>query len=112
MKKLAVCGATGTQGGSVIEVMKDSAGWELYGFSRDSSGDKAQNLQSAGVNMSVADLENFDSLVNVFRKADCVFGMTQPWIQKYTKCNTDAVYLFQECDAHVYLNRQRRPLRL
>jgi uncharacterized protein YbjT (DUF2867 family) len=79
MKKMVVCGATGTQGGSVIEVMKDLEGWELYGFSRDPSSDKALKIQSAGVNMSVADLESYNSLLNAFRDADCVFGMTQPW---------------------------------
>jgi uncharacterized protein YbjT (DUF2867 family) len=90
MKKLVVCGATGTQGGSVIEVMKDSKGWELYGFSRDSNSEGAQNLQSAGVHLSWAHLESYHSLIKVFRDADGVFGMTQPWNIKYTKCDTNA----------------------
>lgn len=90
MKKLVVCGATGTQGGSVIDMMKDSEGWELCGFTRNSNGDKAQNLESAGFHMRWADLESYYSLIKVFRDADCVFGMTQPWNHKYTKCDTNA----------------------
>jgi uncharacterized protein YbjT (DUF2867 family) len=90
MKKLVVCGSTGTQGGSLIEVMKDMKDWELSGFSRNINNDKVQSFKLKGVTMSKADFEDLDSLIKVFQGADCVFGITQPWNRSYTKCDTKA----------------------
>ena len=90
MKKLVVCGSTGTQGGSLIEVMKDLEGWEIFGFTRDMKSEQAKALISQGITMGEADLEDYGSLVKVIEGADCVFGITQPWNKSYTKVNTDA----------------------
>ena len=88
MKRLVVCGATGKQGGSLVEAMRDLEGWELCGFSRDVDSNRAKNLKSKGIEVHRADLEDLDSLIEVFRGADCVFGVTQPWNKAYTKCDT------------------------
>jgi len=90
MKKLVVCGSTGTQGGSLIEVMKDIEGWDIFGFTRDMKSEQAKALISQGTTMGEADLEDNSSLVKVIEGADCVFGITQPWNKSYTKVNTDA----------------------
>jgi len=89
MKKLAVCGATGTQGGSLIEVMKDLNDWELHAFSRHTNSDGATSLKNKGANVYQADLLDLESLIEVFNGADCVFGVTQPWNKSYTKCDTN-----------------------
>jgi uncharacterized protein YbjT (DUF2867 family) len=90
MKRLVVCGATGKQGGSLVEAMKDLGGWELCAFSRDINSDGAKNLKSRGIEVARADLEDLDSLIQVFKGADCVFGVTQPWNKAYTKCDTQS----------------------
>ena len=88
MKRLVVCGATGKQGGSVIEAMKGLEGWQIRAFSRDTNSDGAKNLKSKGIEVDRADLEDVDSLIRVFKGADGVFGVTQPWNKAYTKCDT------------------------
>jgi uncharacterized protein YbjT (DUF2867 family) len=88
MKRLVVCGATGRQGGSVIEAMKGLEGWQLHAFSRDTNSDGARDLKSKEIEVDRADLEDLDSLIRVFKGADCVFGVTQPWNKAYTKCDT------------------------
>jgi uncharacterized protein YbjT (DUF2867 family) len=37
-----------------------------------------------------ADLEEKSSLIEAFREARCVFGVTQPWSSDYKTCNPDA----------------------
>lgn len=90
MRKLVVCGATGTQGGNVIEAMRDQDEWELHAFSRDPNSAKVKKLQNDGVKVSQADLLDLDSLIKIFDSTDCVFGVTQPWNKAYTKCDTQA----------------------
>lgn len=90
MKRLVVCGATCKQGGSLLEAMKDLEEWELGGFSRDIDSDGAKILKSKRIEVNRADLEDLDSLIEVFKGADCIFGVTQPWNKAYTKCDTQA----------------------
>ncbi len=88
MKKLVVCGSTGTQGGSVIEVMKDVPDWKIVGFSRDVKNERAKELEDSGVEMHEGDLEDLNSLLKLFDGAQGVFGLTQPWNKSYTKADT------------------------
>ncbi|MCP4750953.1 MAG: NmrA family NAD(P)-binding protein, partial [Proteobacteria bacterium] len=89
MKRLIICGSTGTQGGAVLDAMKDRDNWELIGFSRDLEQPKIQELTSRGLKMLEGDLADLDSLVKAFEGADAVFGLTQPWNKGYTKVDTD-----------------------
>jgi len=90
MKTLVVCGATGSQGGSVIQVMKDLPEWKIKAFSRNPDSDESKRLSGQGISVSRADLLDLASLINAFNGADCVFGITQPWNQSYTKCDVAA----------------------
>jgi uncharacterized protein YbjT (DUF2867 family) len=88
MKKLVICGATGTQGGAVFEAMKNNRNWELFGFSRNLKQKRVEELRSQGLTMLEGDLAELDSLEKVFDGADSVFGLTQPWNKQYTKVDT------------------------
>ncbi len=89
MKKLVICGATGTQGGAVFDVMKNAENWELIGFSRSPDKTTVENFKSQGLTLLQGDLASLDSLIKVFEGADYVFGITQPWNKTYTKVDTD-----------------------
>lgn len=89
MKKLAICGVTGTQGGAVFDAMKNSEDWELIGFTRNLEQPKVSDLSSQELQMVKGDLADLDSLERAFEGAECVFGLTQPWNKSYTKVDTD-----------------------
>jgi uncharacterized protein YbjT (DUF2867 family) len=89
MRKVIVCGSTGTQGGAVFAAMKDSEEIELTGFTRDLSQARVAYLRSQGLSMLEGDLADLDSLQRAFEGADGVFGLTQPWNKAYTKVDTD-----------------------
>lgn len=88
MKKLVICGSTGSQGGAVAELMKNDGNFQLIGFSRNLNQPKVSELQSSGLSMIEGDLADLSSLKSVFNGADCVFGITQPWNRNYTKVDT------------------------
>jgi uncharacterized protein YbjT (DUF2867 family) len=89
MKKLIICGSTGTQGGAVFDAMKSAEDWELVGFSRNMDNPNIDTLTSQGLVMLKGDLADLTSLTKAFEGADCVFGLTQPWNKAYTKVDTD-----------------------
>ena len=89
MRRLVICGSTGTQGGAVFEAMKNVEDLELVGFTRDLSQSKVEELKSQGLKMLAGDLADLNSLQKAFEGADWVFGLTQPWNRSYTKVDTD-----------------------
>ncbi|KAI8318763.1 NAD(P)-binding protein [Martensiomyces pterosporus] len=97
-KLIAVTGATGLQGGSVLAALHASGKYRLRAISRDPAGDKAQELQGKypGVEWVGADLDNFGSLQEALKGVDAVFGVTQffqPAIaQRISKGNEDAEF--------------------
>lgn len=82
---MVVCGATGQQGGAVVECLLRGARHRVVGFSRDPSGAAAAKLKDRGVAVERADLADRASLQRVFEGAAAVFGVTQPWSQGYKK---------------------------
>lgn len=80
-KILAVFGATGMQGGSVINhVLNDpqlSQQYTLRGITRDTNSDKAQTLKSKGVEVVAGDGTNLSSLSPALKGAQTVF-ITHP----------------------------------
>ncbi len=88
MKKIAICGITGKQGGAVYEALKNSEGWVPVGFSRSLEQPRVKELQAEGVCMLTGDLTDLASLESAFEGAECVFGLTQPWNKGYTKVDT------------------------
>lgn len=88
-KKIAVCGATGLQGGSVIRGLLKGSGWSITGLSRSPDSPSAQALKDLDVDVVKADLEDKASLIEAFKDVENVFGVTQPWSSDYRKCNPE-----------------------
>ncbi len=60
---IAVFGATGNQGGSVVrELLKSPAKWKVVGLTRNPSSDKAKKLASQGVDVVECDADKLDSV--------------------------------------------------
>ena len=90
VKKIVVCGATGSQGGAVVNSLLARDGYDLIAFSRQPSSPKSQALQDRGVKVYQGDLLDGDFLREIFAGADGVFGMTQPWSPDYSQCDIEA----------------------
>src|SRR5690349_8265481 len=80
-KIIAVCGATGAQGGGLARAIQaDSSGeFGLRVVTRDPSKDAAQAFASAGVDVVRADLHDEDSLVQAFEGAYGAYCLTNFW---------------------------------
>ncbi|TSJ42625.1 NmrA/HSCARG family protein [Mucilaginibacter corticis] len=91
MKKgiIVVCGATGNQGGAVSRSLLADGKWHVIAITRDINSEKAKKLEELGAEIRFADLEDEASLINVFKNAYGVFGVTQPWAPDYSKCYQD-----------------------
>jgi hypothetical protein len=80
---LTIFGATGNQGGNVIDtILSDPAlaqKYHLRGITRDPSSRKSQALASKGVELVKADLTNTSSIEAAVRGAHGVFAMTDYW---------------------------------
>jgi uncharacterized protein YbjT (DUF2867 family) len=87
---IVVCGATGQQGGAVIDALLASNQGPIRGLTRNLSGSSARALQTRGVEMVEADLGNAQSLEMAFQGAKTVFAVTQPWSSDYKKASPRA----------------------
>lgn len=68
MSKLAVVvGATGTQGGSVVQAFLESGRYQVRGLTRNTNGIKARELGAQGVEVVRADLNDVESLISAFK---------------------------------------------
>ncbi|CAG9998523.1 unnamed protein product [Clonostachys byssicola] len=78
--KSAVFGATGAQGGSVVDTFlkeaKLSSEWTVRAVTRDVTSNRAQALTSQGVQVVAADLNDKASLLAAVTGASAVFAMT------------------------------------
>ncbi|KAJ2341209.1 hypothetical protein GGF43_006221, partial [Coemansia sp. RSA 2618] len=77
-KLVAIVGATGLQGGSVLKTLYASGKYKIRALTRSKSSDKATALveKYPGIELAEADLDNVESLRQAFSGADIVFGMT------------------------------------
>ena len=89
MKTIAVCGATGQQGGATIEALMKRKHWDLVALSRNPESAGARALKEKGITVVKADLLDRESLARAFRKATMVFGVTQPFSPDYKKSNPE-----------------------
>lgn len=83
LKVLTVFGATGTQGGSVVDIflarLDLQAKYSLRGVTRDAKSAKAESLASRGIDMISADVTDVESLKKAVHGAHGVFGVTNYW---------------------------------
>jgi uncharacterized protein YbjT (DUF2867 family) len=78
-KRILVTGATGAQGGSVARHLLASGSYRVRCLTRNIQSEKAQALQQAGAELAQGDLEDIESLHNVLKGCDGVFGVTSFW---------------------------------
>ena len=82
-KIFVVFGATGNQGGSVINAVlgdsKTASEFKIRGITRDPSKPNAKALEARGVECVAADINNKDQIEAAFQGAYAVFAMTNYW---------------------------------
>ena len=77
-KKILVTGATGQQGGSIVDALLD-AGHEVRGLTRDSQSDRARVLEDRGVEIAQGDFTDRASLEKALTGVDGAFLMSTPF---------------------------------
>lgn len=87
---IVVCGATGQQGGAVIDALLASSMKPIRGLSRDVASRKSQALVARDIEMVKADLADADSLAIAFKGARAAFAVTQPWSSDYKNASPKA----------------------
>jgi len=80
-KIIAVVGATGAQGGGLVEAIlgDPNGGFGARAITRDPSKDKAKAIAAKGGEVAQADLDDVESLKKAFAGAYAVFGVTNFW---------------------------------
>ncbi|KAJ4403163.1 hypothetical protein N0V91_006739 [Didymella pomorum] len=78
-KIIAVTGATGSQGGGVLNVMKGVPGWKVRALTRNLTSDAAKKLTGAGIEVVKADFDDEGSLRQAFDGVQAVFAVTNWW---------------------------------
>ncbi|KAI9505732.1 hypothetical protein GGI25_002364 [Coemansia spiralis] len=76
---VAIIGATGLQGGSVLRSLYEADKYKLIAITRNVASQSAKDIKKKyfGVELVQADLDDIESLKNAFKGADTVFGVTQ-----------------------------------
>lgn len=65
-KIIAVTGATGSQGGGVVNVMKNTPGWKVRAITRNVGSEAAKKLAAEGIEVVSASFDDESSLVAAF----------------------------------------------
>lgn len=82
--RVLVSGATGNQGGAVIDhLLASETAFDVRGLTRDTESDTAQALSERGVTMVAGDLNDKGSLRPHVSDVDAVFAVTNFWTQGY-----------------------------
>lgn len=66
-KIIAVTGATGAQGGGVVNVMRKTPGWSVRALTRSVTSEAAKKLAESGVEVVQASFDDEASLVDAFQ---------------------------------------------
>jgi uncharacterized protein YbjT (DUF2867 family) len=76
--KILVAGATGTQGGSVVEhlLSGEYGAYDVYGLTRNADSEAARALESRGVTVLEGDLTDAERMRECCAGMDAVFGVT------------------------------------
>ncbi|KAH8655221.1 hypothetical protein BX600DRAFT_482825 [Xylariales sp. PMI_506] len=76
---LKVTGATGSQGGGVVNVMKKTPGWKVRAVTRNPESESAKKLAAEGVEVVQASFDDEASLVKAFEGVSAVYAVTNWW---------------------------------
>lgn len=77
-KLISVLGATGNQGGSVVETFLTN-GWRVRAITRNTSSEKAKALAKRGAEVVQANLDDTLTLLKAFDGAQVVFAVSDFW---------------------------------
>ena len=77
-KFVLVTGATGQQGGGVVDALL-AKGHRVRGITRNVNSDKARGLADRGVEVVAGDFTNHESLVSAASGVDAIYAMTTPF---------------------------------
>ena len=81
-----VVGATGNQGGAVVDhLLESDHDFSITGLTRNAGSDAAEALAARGVTMVEGDLDDPESLREPVAQADAVFAVTNFWTVGYEK---------------------------
>jgi uncharacterized protein YbjT (DUF2867 family) len=78
-KTIVVLGATGNQGGSVVNALLQDSQWDIRGVTRNKDSKKARKLATRGVEVVSADLNDAKSLEAAFAGAQAIFIVSDFW---------------------------------
>ncbi|MCK5248458.1 MAG: NmrA/HSCARG family protein [Spirochaetaceae bacterium] len=78
MSKILVAGATGQQGGSIVDALLDG-GHEVRGLTRNTQSDRARALEGRGVELVQGDFTDRSSLEKALTGVDGAFLMSTPF---------------------------------
>ena len=78
-KIIAICGATGNQGGAVVEHFLKENGWQTRGITRDTTSDKAETLRTRGAEIVAASYDDIESMTRAFEGTAAIFAVTNFW---------------------------------
>lgn len=67
MSIIAVLGATGIQGGSVVQQLRKNPVWKIRAVTRNPQGSAAQGLAAKDIEVVRGDLDDVSSLVAAFK---------------------------------------------
>jgi NAD(P)-dependent dehydrogenase (short-subunit alcohol dehydrogenase family) len=79
VKVIAVTGATGCQGGGVVNIMKKTPGWRVRAVTRNPESEAAKRLVKEGIEVIQADFDDEASLRAAFDGVHAVFAVTNWW---------------------------------
>ncbi|KFZ01558.1 hypothetical protein V500_00702 [Pseudogymnoascus sp. VKM F-4518 (FW-2643)] len=79
VKVIAVLGATGTQGGSVIRTFLKEDGWKVRALTRDPNKASSKALSVSGCEVVGCDIDDKQSLTRAFNDAHAIFAVTDFW---------------------------------
>jgi len=95
-KTIAVIGATGAQGGGVVNVMKNTPGWKVRAITRNPQSEAAQKLAGDGIEVVQANLDDESSLKKAFEVRNCSLPKRPGLVPRF--------YIFVPCSRRLTLH--------
>ncbi|KAH7131011.1 hypothetical protein EDB81DRAFT_871429 [Dactylonectria macrodidyma] len=86
---IAVTGATGSQGGGVVNIMKATPGWSVRAVTRNPGSEAAKKLAAEGIEVVQASFDDEESLVAAFKDVHAVYAVTNWWEHLFTGKSQD-----------------------
>ncbi|KAK9318839.1 NAD(P)-binding protein [Lipomyces orientalis] len=83
-KIISIVGATGTQGGSVVDALLNSDTYTIRAVTRNPASEAAQRLAAKGVEVVQADADNISSLATAFTGSHAIYAVSD-FVEPFAK---------------------------